>query len=254
MGSDTPRFVTSPLLPAPHGFFTREGGVTQGHLGALNCGSKFDTAENILENQRRAMDALDLHFDRLCILKQVHSTIVHTITDTLPSRITEGDAMVTRLVATPLGILTADCVPLLFCDAKAGVIGAAHAGWKGALGGIAEATLVAMEALGANRRDIHAAIGACIRQDSYEVGPEYHERFMEDAPGNSRFFKPSPNTGHFYFDLPGYVKMRLAAAGVVHVSDTGIDTCADETRFFSCRRAFLKGEEGFGNGLSVISL
>lgn len=249
-----PRFVTSPLIAAPHGFFTREGGVTEGHLGALNCGSKFDTAENIFENQRRAMEALTLPFDRLCILKQTHSTLVHTITDRLPTRITEGDAMVTRLPATPLGILTADCVPILFFDGKASVIGAAHAGWKGALGGIAEATLAAMETLGAARANVHAAIGACIRQDSYEVGPEYHARFIADLPANAAFFKPSPNAGHFYFDLPGYVKMRLKAAGVSHISDTGIDTCTDETRFFSCRRAFLKSEEGFGNGLSVISL
>lgn len=251
---DAPRFLTSPLLAAPHGFFTRDGGVTEGHLGALNCGSKFDVAENIRENQRRAMEALGLPTERLCILKQTHSITVHTITDTLPARSTEGDAMVTKLPATPLGILTADCMPVLFLDSRAGVIGAAHAGWKGALGGIAEATLAAMEALGAARSDIHAAIGACIRQDSYEVGPEYHERFLSHSSGNAAFFKPSPHVGHFYFDLPGYVKMRLKAAGVSHISDTGIDTCTDEARFFSCRRAFLKGEEGFGNGLSVISL
>lgn len=245
-------FLTVDVLPVKHGFFTRNGGVTEGHLGPLNCGSSFDTKENILENQRRAMEAFGRGFDKLSILKQIHSATVHVVNDSVLPRSLEGDAMVTRTPGMVLGILTADCVPILFADKDAGVIGAAHAGWKGAIGGVVESTVEAMKQLGANH--IVASIGACIRQDSYEVGPEFVEQFLKADNGNARYFKDSPKPQHKLFDLPSYVKSRLEKAGISTIGDTGVDTRADEARFFSCRRAFLNKETGFGNGLSAITL
>lgn len=248
-----PSFLTSDLR-TPHGFFTRQGGVTEGHLGSLNCGSKFDTLENIRENQRRAMSAMLADYERLNILKQVHSNVVHVVEDRVLPRDLEGDAMVTRTRGMVLGILTADCVPVLFHDVEAGVIGAAHAGWKGALYGIIENTIAAMEKLGSNREDIEVAIGACIRQPSYEVGAEYVERFVKQDKNSATFFVPSTKPDHSMFDLAGYVSMRLKKSGITHIDDLGVDTCTSPDDFFSCRRAFLKGEEGFGNGLSAILL
>ena len=241
-------------LSAPHAFFTRKGGVTPGHLGSLNCGSSFDDAANIRENQARAMASFGFAPERLCILKQVHSPKVHIVADEIPPRTLEGDALVTKRTNTVLGILTADCVPVLFHDATAGIIGAAHAGWKGASGGVLEATLTAMDSIGADRTRIHAAIGACIRQPSYEVGPEYHTQFLALSPANHIFFIASDKPGHYLFDLPGYVKWRLLEAGIHAVDDIGYDTRTEEDLFFSCRRAHLKGEKGFGNGLSAIGL
>lgn len=252
MKNNSPEFLTHPALQVPHGFFTRKGGVTQGHLGPLNCGSSFDSKENILENQRIAMNALGQAFEKLSILKQIHSPTVHVVKDSILPRATEGDAMVTNQKGMVLGILTADCVPILFADAKAGVIGAAHAGWKGAIGGVAEATIAEMKKLGAN--DIVACIGACIRQSSYEVGPEFIEQFVNADAANTRFFTDSPKSGHAMFDLPGYVKARLDKAGIKTIGDISVDTRTNEDRFFSCRRAFLNGEQGFGNGLSAIAL
>lgn len=248
-----PSFLTSDLR-TPHGFFTRNGGVTEGHLGSLNCGSKFDKLENIRENQRRAMDAMLSSYNRLNILKQVHSNIVHVVKDSVLPRDLEGDAMVTKTRGMVLGILTADCVPVLFHDAEAQVIGAAHAGWKGALYGIVENTIEAMEKLGGNRENIEVAIGACIRQPSYEVGAEYLERFAQEDKNSAAFFIPSAKPNHSMFDLAGYVTMRLKNAGIPQIDDINVDTCTNPDQFFSCRRAFLKGEEGFGNGLSAILL
>jgi YfiH family protein len=248
-----PSFLTSDLR-IPHGFFTRNGGVTEGHLGSLNCGSKFDTLENIHENQRRAMKAMLVNYERLNILKQVHSNRVHVVDDEVLPRDLEGDAMVTRTRGMVLGILTADCTPVLFYDEKAQVIGAAHAGWKGALHGIIENTIAAMEKLGSYRGDIEVAIGACIRQPSYEVGAEYVERFVTEDKNSATFFVPSTKPEHSMFDLVGYVIMRLKNSGITQIDDLGVDTCTSPDQFFSCRRAFLKGEEGFGNGLSAILL
>lgn len=246
-----PSFLTSDLR-TPHGFFTRNGGVTEGHLGSLNCGSKFDTLENIRENQRRTMQAMLGDYERLNILKQVHSNIVHVVDDRVLPRDLEGDAIVTRTRGMVLGILTADCVPVLFHDVEAGVIGAAHAGWKGALYGIIENTITAMEKLGGNRENIEVAIGACIRQPSYEVGAEYVERFVAEDKNSAAFFIPSIKPNHSMFDLAGYVSMRLKNSGITQIDDLGVDTCTSPNDFFSCRRSHLKGEEGFGNGLSAI--
>lgn len=255
MASNKIEFFTG-TLSTSHGFFTRNGGVTEGHLASLNCGSKHtsDTIENIQENQKRAMEALGSTFEKLTLLKQIHSNIVHVVEDIILPRNLEGDALVTNNPDMVIGILTADCVPVLFHDAKANVIGAAHAGWKGALYGVVENTLEAMEKLGASRSNIHTAIGACIRQPSYEVGAEYVERFLAEDSRSNAFFAPSTNPLHSMFDLPGYVKMRLSKAGVEKISDIEKDTCSNPDKFFSCRRAFLKGETGFGNGLSAIRL
>jgi len=246
-------FLTSDIQ-TPHAFFTRKGGVTEGHLGSLNCGSNFDVVENIRENQKRAMEALGSSFAALNLLKQIHSNIVHVVEDVVLPRNLEGDALVTRNPNMVIGVLTADCVPVLFYDAEAQVIGAAHAGWKGALYGVAEKTLEAMEKLGGNRKNIHAAIGACIRQQSYEVGAEYVARFVAEDKASAKFFIPSAKPEHSLFDLAGYVTMRLQNAGVAKISDIATDTSTCPDDFFSCRRAFLKGEMGFGNGLSAIKL
>ena len=255
MASTNIEFFTSDLA-TKHAFFTRNGGVTEGHVGSLNCGSKHitDTIENIHENQKRAMEALGSSFEKLTLLKQIHSNIVHVVEDVVLPRNLEGDALVTRNPDMVIGILTADCVPVLFHDAEAQVIGAAHAGWKGALYGVVENTIAAMEKLGAARGSIHTAIGACIRQASYEVGAEYIERFVAEDRASKAFFAPSTKPSHAMLDLPGYVKMRLAKAGVGKISDIDKDTCSNPDLFFSCRRAFLKGETGFGNGLSAIRL
>lgn len=245
-------YLDTNVLGVNHAFFTRRGGVTPGHLGSLNCGSNFDSKENILENQRLAMKAMKQDFDKLTILKQIHSPTVHVVSNAILPRTTEGDAMVTNTPGMVLGILTADCVPILFADKSTGVIGAAHAGWKGAIGGVAEATIDAMKKLGA--KNITACIGACIRQPSYEVGPEFIEQFVKVDAANDRFFIASPKAGHAMFDLPGYVKARLEKAGIKTIGDIGVDTRTNEDRFFSCRRAFLKQETGFGNGLSAIAL
>lgn len=246
-------FLTTDLA-TPHGFFTRKGGVTAGHLGGLNCGSAFDTPENIRENQRQAMQAFGGTYETLSILKQVHSNIAHVVQDAILPRHLEGDALVTNTPGMVLGVLTADCVPVFFYDAQAGVIGAAHAGWKGALYGVVENTLAAMEQCGAQAGQVQAAIGACIRQPSYEVGAEYKAHFIAEDKTSERFFIPSPTPGHAWFDLPGYVAQRLQKAGVAKIDDIGVDTRTNEDQFFSCRRAFLKRETGFGNGLSAIRL
>lgn len=255
MASTKVEFFTGDLT-TKHGFFARNGGVTQNHLGSLNCGSKHtaDTIENIRENQKRAMEALGSSFEKLTLLKQIHSNIVHVVEDKILPRDLEGDALVTNNPEMVIGILTADCVPVLFHDTNANIIGAAHAGWKGALYGVVENTLTAMEKLGASRKNIETCIGACIRQPSYEVGPEYVERFVTEDSRSNAFFAPSAKPSHSMFDLPGYVKMRLAKAAVGKISDIEKDTCSNPEKFFSCRRAFLKGENGFGNGLSAIRI
>jgi YfiH family protein len=253
MASNNVEFLTG-ALSTTHGFFTRNGGVTEGHLGGLNCGSSFDVVENIRENQKRAMEALGSSFGALTILKQIHSNIVHVVEDAVLPRSLEGDALVTKNPDMVIGVLTADCVPILFHDAQANIIGAAHAGWKGALYGVVENTIAAMEKLGANRKHIDTCIGACIRQASYEVGTEYVERFITEDASSKSFFMPTSKHTHFMFDLPGYVKTRLLKAGVGNIADIEIDTCSNPHQFFSCRRAFLQGETGFGNGLSAIRL
>ncbi len=246
------------LAAAPgirHAFLTRQGGVSSGLFSSLNCGyGSGDDNANVRANRERAADAIDLGADDLATLYQVHSADVVEVSApwSLEER-PKADALVTRTPGLGLGILTADCVPVLFADPQAGVVGAAHAGWKGALSGVVEATVAAMERLGAARADISAAIGPCIRQASYEVGPELRQAFIDADEASAGFFTASKRDGHFMFDLAGFVARALADAGVKG-EDVGIDTYADEERFFSYRRTTHKGEPDYGRGISLIRL
>jgi len=241
-------FITHPALAARHGFFTRRGGVSTGEYAALNCGLRSDDdAAAVAENRARAAQALGAAPEALRALRQVHGPVVVEAGagwDTLP----EADAMVTRTRGVALGIVTADCAPVLFHDAQAGVIGAAHAGWKGAVGGVLEATIAAMEALGATRSGIRAVVGPCIAQASYEVRAD-----LRDAVDDPRFFAPGRDDAHFLFDLAGYCAARLESA---RVQGTGLDldTLADDARFFSHRRRTLAGGGPLGHQLSTIML
>lgn len=240
-----------------HAFFTREGGVSQGLYGSLNCGfGSDDNPDRVAANRSRALD--HLAGNDLLTVYQVHSPDVVIVDEVWqPDAAPKADAMVTRRPGVALGILTADCAPVLFADGDAnggaGVIGAAHAGWKGALAGVVEATVEAMVGLGAQMSDISAAIGPCIQQHSYEVGPEFRDRFDAADPANGDFFAPSSRQGHFMFDLAGYIGARLDGLGIAFEA-TGQDTCADENRFFSYRRATHRGEKDYGRGLSAILL
>ncbi|CAA7623568.1 peptidoglycan editing factor PgeF [Magnetospirillum sp. UT-4] len=239
-----------------HGFFTREGGVSDGIYASLNCGpGSDDNPGRVSENRSRAMAMLDLGSDALVTVHQAHTPEVVTVEAPWP----EGgrptaDAMVTTRPGLALGILTADCAPVLLADRKGIVVAAAHAGWKGALAGVLENTVARMLDLGARKGTIVAAIGPCIGQRSYEVGPEFPAPFMAETPHNADFFAPAPRTGRFLFDLPGYVSRKLARAGIEEVTRVPADTCRDETRFFSYRRATLRGERDYGRQLSVIVL
>ena len=248
--------LTVPKLDAPgfaHGFFGRQGGVSTGLYETLNCGpGSRDAAEAVAENRRRVCAALAPQ-TALVSLSQIHSPIVHTLREAPPQR-PEGDAMVTATRGLALGILTADCAPVLLADHDAKVIGAAHAGWKGALGGVLEATLEAMENLGASRTRIAAAIGPCISQANYEVNWEFRDRFLELGLKHRRFFVPSEREGHYRFDLPGYVAHRLTAAGLASVETLGICTYPPENGFFSFRRTTHAGESDYGRQVSAILL
>ncbi|HEY0594427.1 peptidoglycan editing factor PgeF [Sphingopyxis sp.] len=244
----------APLGGIPHGFFGRRGGVSTGELASLNCGlGSNDEPALIAENRRRVADAV-LPGATLTGLYQVHGNrcvIVDGNTD-LAAR-PEADALATRTPGILLGILTADCVPVLFADRDAGVIGAAHAGWKGAIAGVTDATLDAMESLGASRADIAVAIGPCIARASYEVDENFVQRFVVDDPANERFFAAG-KPGHAMFDIAAYVAARLAAAGVTRIAIGGQDTYAETDDYFSYRRACHKGENSYGRQLSVIGL
>lgn len=250
-----PPFTTAAALgDAPHGFFGRRGGVSTGELASLNCGlGSGDDPALIAENRGRVADAV-LPGAALAGLYQVHGNrcvIVDDASD-LAAR-PEADALATRTPGILLSILTADCVPVLFADRDAGVVGAAHAGWKGAIAGVTDAALTAMENLGARRDRIAAAIGPCIGRASYEVDDGFVERFLSDDPANEHFFAAG-RPGHALFDIAAYVAARLAAAGVGTVAIGGQDTCAEEDAYFSYRRACLRGETGYGRQLSVIGL
>lgn len=238
-----------------HGFFTREGGVSDGLFTSLNCGfGSSDDAAAVAENRRRATVSLGADDDALTTVYQIHGTAVVPVeTGWDHSDAPKADGMVTNREGVVLGILTADCAPVLFADAQAGVVGACHAGWRGALDGIIEATVEAMERLGAGRRDIHAAIGPCIAQRSYQVGPEFRDRFLNTAPDTARFFE-ADDGDRFRFDLPGYVTGRLKDSNIGTIDTTDGDTCADTGRLFSYRRSTLSGEPDFGRALSAITL
>ncbi len=249
-------FHTHQLLDHPsiaHGFFGRNGGVSEGLYAGLNCGpGSHDNKAHVVENRARVAHALQVMPERLCTLYQIHSpsaVIVHAPWVDAPP---QADAMVTNVPGLALGILTADCAPILFADPEAGVVGAAHAGWKGAVGGVIESTVLAMEKLGAKRHRIAATIGPCIAQVSYEVGPEFIARFS--LHDQAQFFIPSARAGHGYFDLAAYVAMRLGEAGLTAIADLRMDTCGDPDQFFSYRRTTLSREPDYGRQISVIAL
>jgi YfiH family protein len=243
--------ITSASLAARHGFFTRKGGASSGIFSGLNCGlGSSDQTEVVAINRARVADAMGA--DHLVTVHQTHSAIALPVTGPL-DRAVEADAMVTATPGLALGILTADCQPVLFADVRAGVIGAAHAGWKGAKGGILEATLDAMETLGADRRHIHAAIGPCISQAAYEVGPEFFETFTDDDPETRRFFANGKGD-RMLFDLPAYGLWRLRRAEVGHAEWCGQCTYSAPDRFYSYRRSVHGGDADYGRLISVIRL
>jgi len=238
-----------------HGFFTRVGGISQGIYASLNCGpGSSDDPAAVAENRQIAMTALGLEGKALQTVHQVHGREVLTITEPMGSQRPRADGMATRQRGIALGILTADCVPVLLADGEAQVIGACHAGWKGALAGITDATVKAMQALGARAERIVAAVGPAIRQTSYEVGPEFPGPFLQADPGNARYFQAGSRTGHFQFDLTGYVGERLRRSGLGRVEDLGNDTRSEPRLFFSYRRTTLAGEPDYGRQLSAITL
>ena len=239
------------ILPARHGFFTRAGGVSEGPYASLNCSlSGQDRRDAVLENRARAARAVGAAPECLVGLTQVHGAAVVTVTDAWPAGAgAQADAMVTGRTGIALGIVTADCAPVLFADEAAGVIGAAHAGWRGAVAGVLEATVAAMAALGADPARIVAAIGPCIGQDSYEVAGDLHA-----AVADARFFAEGRRAGHWQFDLAGYCAARLAAAGLRAVARVAADTAAEPDRFFSHRRRTLAGGGPIGHQISVVTL
>ncbi|BAE49397.1 peptidoglycan editing factor PgeF [Paramagnetospirillum magneticum] len=240
-----------------HGFFTREGGVSEGLYASLNCGpGSSDKPEAVKENRRRVMAMLDLPEEALVTLYQTHSSDVVKVTEPWDAaKAPKADAMVTDRPGIALGILTADCAPVLLADGKAGIVAAAHAGWKGALGGVLDNTIKAMVEMGAKMPKIVAAMGPCIGHRNYEVGPEFPAPFLAEDPTNADYFAPSPaRPGHFLFDLPGYISRKLAKLGVHEVTRVPADTLRDEARFFSYRRATLRGEADYGRQISVITL
>jgi len=243
------------LAALPHGFLGREGGVSQGIHAGLNVGlGSEDDREAIRENRRRAVQAVAPGY-RLVTVHQVHSADCVAVTAPCADEARpQADALVTDRAGLLLGILTADCLPVLFADEAAGVVGAAHAGWKGALNGVTDSTLAAMERLGADRSRVVAAIGPCIARASYEVDDAFVRRFSQADPANERFFAAGRRAGHAQFDIEAYVAHRLAAAGVKQVIALGEDTYSQPSRFFSFRRATHRGEPGYGRQISLIGL
>lgn len=247
--------IRSKLLgDLPHGFLGRAGGVSTGIYAGLNVGlGSEDERDAVIENRRRAVEAV-LPGATLERVYQIHSPDVVTVGDVADQdHPPKGDAMVTDRPGILLGIVTADCVPVLFADRQAGVVGAAHAGWKGAITGVADNTIMAMEALGADRSRIACAIGPCIAQKSYEVDEMFFRRFASEDAANEHFFadgKPE----HYQFDIEGYVAARLAASGVNKVECLGEDTYSQVNRFFSYRRSCHLGEPGYGRQISLIGL
>ncbi|WP_408591763.1 peptidoglycan editing factor PgeF [Novosphingobium sp.] len=246
--------LTHPALAgAAHGFLGRKGGVSTGIHAGLNVSYSEDDPVHTAENRRRAGEAV-LPGARLLTCYQIHSAEVVTVDSSwADADRPRADALVTDRPGLLLGVLTADCAPVLFHDAHAGVVGAAHAGWKGAFTGVTDATIAAMEALGAQRGRIAAVVGPCIAQKSYEVDDAFERRFSEAVPQNERFFRTG-KPGHAWFDLEGYVAARLQAAGIGMVAMLGEDTYAQESRFFSFRRATHRGEPGYGRQISLIGL
>ncbi len=239
-----------------HAFFTRRGGVSDGAYASLNCGfGSRDNPAKVAENRAIAAGRLGLPAERLVSCHQVHGTTAITVEqpwrhDANP----RADGMVSVVPGIALGVLAADCAPVLFADPEAGVIGAAHGGWRGTLGGVMEATVAAMAALGAVPARICAGIGPCIGQPSYEVGPEFAATFAAADEGSAGFFIAAARPGHFLFDLGGYIAHRLARLGLARIERAPHDTAAEEALFFSYRRACLRGDNDYGRGLAAIAL
>uniref|UniRef100_UPI003BA9AC82 peptidoglycan editing factor PgeF n=1 Tax=Stappia sp. TaxID=1870903 RepID=UPI003BA9AC82 len=252
--------LTSPDLAAldgiTHGFFTRAGGVSQGIYASLNVGhGSDDDQEAVRENRTRIKSLLGLPNGALVSPHQHHSATAIVVTEPwTPDNQPKGDALVTDRPGIALGISTADCGPVLFADETARVIGAAHSGWRGAVTGVLEATLSAMETLGARRDRITAVLGPTISSANYEVGSEFVDRFIDADPENTRFFSPGAGPDKSFFDLPAYILFRLSSAGVGRAADLGRCTYAEEDLFFSYRRATHRGEPDYGRLMSAIAL
>ena len=250
----TTPFLRSPALPAAHGFFTRAGGVSEGPYASLNCSvSGRDDAVRVAENRARAARAIGCAPDALLGVSQVHGVAVAVVDQAWAFGAgPAADAMVTRRRGVALGIVTADCAPVLFADAGAGVIGAAHAGWRGAVAGVLEATLAAMVRLGADPARIAAVVGPCIGRDSYEVGAELRDAVLARDAGDDVFLASGARPERWQFDLAGYCEARLRRGGAGAVGRVAADTAAEPDRFFSHRRRTLAGGGAIGHQLSII--
>jgi YfiH family protein len=254
MSEPCPPATIADNLSVRHGFFGREGGVSTGIYASLNAGpgSRDDPAA-VAKNRRRIAYAFELPPERLLGVHQVHSPTCVTVSGPWQGERPEADALVTATPGLALSILTADCAPILFADQEAGIIGAAHAGWKGAVDGVIEAALGAMEALGARGARIRAAIGPCIHQKSYEVGPDFEALLLDRDASNARFFAPGPG-GKAHFDLPGYCAMRLRVAGIEDIEVSPLDTYVNAALLFSHRRSVHASEPDYGRNCAVIAL
>ena len=245
----------SKLTNIRHAWFTREGGVSGGLYASLNGGlGSNDERVAVLENRARMATHMGVGEDRFLSVWQVHSPDVVVVSGPWAGERPKADALVTSTPGLAISVATADCGPVLFADAEAGVIGAAHAGWQGAFKGVLENTIEAMEKLGAKRRAISATLGPMLGQANYEVGPEFVQRFFLQDPANARFFRPSTKPSHAMFDLPAYAMMRLKRAGIVSVEDLALCTYADEQRFYSYRRATHRKEADYGRLIAAIAL
>lgn len=255
----TAMLVSRPLSDCDgvlHGFWGRQGGVSTGVFASLNCGyGSDDDPALVRENRRVIASGLNVHVDQIITAYQIHSADVIDVTAPWTrENAPRGDAMVTTVPGIALGVLAADCAPVLLADAQAGVIGCAHAGWQGAFKGVIEAVVARMADHGASRARIVAAVGPCISQSAYEVGPEFHQRFVDASPALGRFFVASSRADHLMFDLPGFVDMRLDQAGVRQRDLLGVCTYKGEDTHFSFRRTTHRGETQYGRNLSAIML
>ncbi len=254
--TDDPTFLSADNIVTPHGFFTRKGGISKGIYDSLNCawGSK-DSLADVMTNRALVVQTLGPSVSDLLTAAQVHSNRVQVVDKVWTrERAPELDALVTKMPNVALGILTADCAPVLFCDAKNKVIGAAHAGWKGAFGGVLENTVEAMISIGAERGEICAAIGPCIHQASYEVDAGFRQTFLNFDPAYESYFTDSVNEGHYQFDLPAFVKLKLEGLNLASVEASPADTYVDAENFFSYRRTTHRNEPDYGRQISVLVL
>jgi YfiH family protein len=251
---DGPEFLTHGAIPVPHGFFTRRGGVSEGPYASLNASlSGGDDPAKVAHNRAMVARALGRAPEQLAGVKQVHGTKVVTVREVWPAgQGPEADGLVTDRGG--IGVITADCAPVLFCDAEAGVIGAAHAGWRGAASGVLESTVSAMVALGAQAGAIRAVVGPCIGPDSYEVGPDLRDAVLPTLADAARYFRPGLRPDRYYFDLAGYCLARLTHAGVADAHALNVDTLPDGERFFSHRRRTLGAGGPIGHQISAIGL